>query len=67
MLDAVCSVLGLQYSQILKSTALHSENKEVKVKLSSVLNVTWRSRRRLSGYAESRFSITNVNHVVTDV
>ena len=63
MLDAVSSVLGLQYSQILKSTALHNENKEVKLKLDSVLNVTWRSRRRLNGYAASRFSITDVNHV----
>lgn len=67
MLDAVCSVLGLQYSQILNSTALHNENKEVKLKLDSVLNVTRRSLRRLSGYAASGFSIPDVSHVVTAV
>lgn len=59
--DAGCH---LQYFQS-KSTALHSENKDVKLKLDSVLNVTWRSHRRLSGYTASRSSITDVNHVVT--
>ena len=53
MLDAICSVLGLQYAQILKSTALHDENKEVELKLDSVLDVSQRSHRRLSGYAAS--------------
>lgn len=33
MLDAVCGVLGLQYSQILNYIVLHNENKEVKLKL----------------------------------
>lgn len=64
MLGALCSVVGLQYSQIFDSTALH---KEVKLKSDSVLNVTQRSCRMLSGYSANRFSITDVSHVVTDV
>lgn len=55
----------LQYFQ-LKSIALHNENR-VRLKLDSVLNVTQRSHRRLSGHRASLSSTTDVNNVVTAV
>ena len=66
MLKALCSVLALLYLHIFNFTAFQNENKEAKMKLASDLNMTWRTCGKQSGRAAGKFSITNVNHGVTD-